>query len=307
MGLALSTSWNAFRHKSGKNLIFEIKKIGFNEVELSFNLTLPMVREISRLVADKQIKVTSLHNFCPIPQGLSRKTALPDCYSIASLNEKERKQAVGNTKKTIETARALNAKAVVLHAGRLEIKDQTRDLIRLYQRGLKNSDIFNRLKEKMIKKRKALAKPFFEKTLKSLQELNRYAAGLKVKLGIENRFYYREIPSFDEIGLILKAFKHGNIFYWHDTGHAQVSEVLGFNKHKDFLRAYAKRMAGIHLHNLSGCSDHQAPSVGDLDFKFFKPYLNNRTLKVIEAHYPASSGELKKSKILLEALFNGNK
>ena len=83
MSLLLSTAWNAFRHTNAKKLIFEIKKTGFQEVELSFNLTSSMVRDIAGLVKNKEIRVISLHNFCPIPDGIKRCAALPDYYSMS--------------------------------------------------------------------------------------------------------------------------------------------------------------------------------------------------------------------------------
>lgn len=46
MGFALSISWNAFRYNDAGGLVFEIKSLGFEEIELSFNLTLPQLREI---------------------------------------------------------------------------------------------------------------------------------------------------------------------------------------------------------------------------------------------------------------------
>lgn len=304
MGLVLSTSWNAFRHTSALPLIREIKAIGFKRVELSFNLTSSIVKGIERLVKNRYIEVKSVHNFCPVPRGVSRRKALPDYYSMASLDEGERRKAVKQTKETIETAASLGAEALVLHAGRVEIPDKTRELIGLYNKNLKDSKAFKDLKIKAIKEREASAGPSLRNALRSLEEINAYASKKRILLGLENRFYYREIPSFEEIGIILKRLGGSSLFYWHDTGHSRVMENLGFNRQKEYLSLYAGRMLGIHLHDAIGCKDHQAPLEGDIDFKALKPYLKDRTIKVIEAHYPATVPQLKKSSKFLEELFN---
>src|SRR3989338_11544432 len=135
MGLSLSTAWNAFRYNDGEGIVQEIRGLGFEEIELSFNLTKKIVADIARLVKKKQIRVHSLHNFCPIPDGIERREALPDCYSLASSDEEIRALAVKYTKVSIDTACQLNARAVVLHCGRVETGEHTRELISAYNAG----------------------------------------------------------------------------------------------------------------------------------------------------------------------------
>lgn len=303
MNLAISTSWNAYRHDRGEDLIFEIKQLGFEAVELSFNLDPGMVEGIAGSARKCNIRITSLHNFCPIPEGLERGRALPDHYSMASLDEEERLKAVKYSRRSIETAERLGAKAVVLHCGRVEVCDHTRELIDIYERGGRDSPEFSGLQSRMIEERARSSGKHINQALKSVKELNAYASAKGILLGIETRFYYREIPNIDEIGIILNGAGCSQLGYWHDTGHAQLMENLGFLKHADFLERYGSRLIGVHLHGISGCRDHLAPVRGGVDFPMLGTYLNKNTLEVIEAHHPASAEELVQSRILIGNIY----
>lgn len=303
MPLAISTSWNASFHSSGIKLIKELSHFGFRRLELSFNLTAEMVAEIALLQDEKEIEVVSVHNYCPIPEGVDRKMALPDYYSMSALNLAERKEAVYFTKRTIDTAARLKAKAVVLHIGRVDIPEWTKELVRLYNEGKKGSEEYVALIKRMTQERQKVAGPYLEQALKSLDELTEYAKAQGINLGIENRYYFREIPSLEELEIIFKDFKQRNLYYWHDVGHAQLYENLGLLNHLDYLNKFADRMIGIHLHDIKGTEDHLPPLKGEFKFIKLLPFVRKDTIKVLEAHYPATSEELEKSAEYLSGLF----
>lgn len=298
---ALSTAWNAWRHKSGKDIVQEIKEIGFDCIELNFSLNSAIVEEIMDLKDRGQIKVVSVHNFCPIPNGTSRQNASPDIFSLSSLDEAERKKAVDFTRKTIDTASDLGAEVAVLHLGKVKMEEKIKSLLPVFKSS--GTAGLNKLKKQMFEERRKKAKNFFDQALKSLEQLCDYAQERKVKLGIENRYYFSEIPAVEEMESILSEFPSPPIYYWHDVGHAQVYENLSLFKHKTMLDKFAQRMVGIHLHDIEGIDDHRAPLKGNFDFSILKPYLKKETLKVLEPHQPATAEDIIYARKYLEELF----
>lgn len=301
---ALSTAWNASRWQEGEGLIREIHALGFQAVELNFSLTAPMVESIGHYAKSNGIVITSLHNYCPIPEGFTRDEALPDCFSLASLTENERKRAVEATKKTIFTASSLGAQSVVLHCGRVEIKDRTRELIGLALEEKKESEQYKTLLSEFQRERQRLAPDHFAALLKSLEELSVSARHHNVTLGIETRFYYREIPSLEEFETIFQKMENHPLGYWHDTGHAFILEQLGFMPSNAHLLRLGKRLIGTHLHNIKNMQDHQAPQNGDFDFSILKNYLLPDTIKVIEAHQKADTRDVRDSVNFLKGVLD---
>ena len=299
---ALSTSWNAHRHNNARSMVEEIKKIGVDHIELNFTLTKDIVSGIIGLVDKGVIKVVSLHNFCPVPDSVDVKKASPDYFSLAAPNEEERKNAVEETKRTIDTAARLSAEAVVIHAGRLDISDKTRDLAKAIEGGIDATAIADAMKRE---REGELKKGYLDSLLKSIGEISAHSKERGIKVALENRFYFKELPSIEEFEVIFADFPPGaNIYYWHDTGHAQVFDNLGLAPHKEYLDKFSSRLAGVHLHDVKGIiNDHRAPLTGDFDFAVLKPYINKSVLKVLEPHAPATSEEIERALEHLKKLY----
>lgn len=301
---ALSTAWNASRHEDGGRIAEEIYGLGFRAMELNFSLDQKMVEEIGRFAKAKAVAITSLHNYCPTPETFKRDEALPDCYALSSLDENERRRAVEYTRRTILTAKKLNARAVILHSGRVEIEDKTRLLIDLANRGKNKTKEYLDISEAFRRERSLRSGDFLAQILKSLDALLITAEENGITLGIENRFYYREIPSYEEFQIIFDRYKTKKIAYWHDVGHAFILEKLGFMPQHAMLEKYAHRLCGIHLHNIKNLTDHQAPMDGDFDYKALKPYLNDDIIKVLEIHGHVTPEAIQKSVVYLEGLYD---
>jgi len=91
------------------------------------------------------------------------------------------------------------------------------------------------------------------------------AAEKNVRLGIEGRRGYEEIPSEREIPQLLDEIAAPHVGYWHDMGHIQIKENLGFLDHTEWLRTIAPRTIGCHMQDVNWPGqDHQPPFLGDM-------------------------------------------
>jgi len=296
---SLSTSWNSNRHTNGFDIAREISSTGFDGIELDWSLPEGIVRDILALKKSSAIKISSLHNICPLPDGVSPSEATPDYYSLASLDKEDRMLAVRWAKNTIDYAKKLEAGAVILHTGRIHIRDRTRMLGASFG----DKERFVRLRDEIIKERDRNKDGYLDNVMESLSELVGHSLKTGVPLAIENRYYYSEIPLIEEFDIIFENFNNGELYYWHDAGHAEIFERLTLARHKDFLDKFSNRLIGIHLHDIIGLmADHKVPGSGTFDFGILKPYLSARTLKVVEVHQPASAIEIREGKKYLETI-----
>lgn len=278
--LAFSTSWNADGKLTPTALLTTIAGLGIDAIELSYRHTEKDVEALSACCRSLKMGIVSVHNFCPLPAVPARGRPLSEMLLLSSLEDAERRAAVEATRRSIGTAAACGAGALVLHLGRVEAPSFTRELIELYRRGEEGSTAYRGMRDCMVKDRAAHARPYFERVLLSLEALCPDAARAGVSLAVENRFYHREIPSLDECREIMERFGDGPVSYWHDVGHAQIMEDLGFCRHEDYLDAAGERLCGFHVHDVLRCRDHLPPSYGAVDFDRFMKYRRRRPLVI---------------------------
>ena len=153
----------------------------------------------------------------------------------------------------------------------------------MLERGGKNSPKFQKLRAEAAASLDAKKKKFIERTNDTLRKILPEAEKLGLKLGCENRQALEEIPLDADFKFFFREFSSPNIVYWHDTGHAQIKENLGFIHHVLHLESLAARLAGFHVHDVQfPARDHCAPGTGMIDFAALKPFVKPEHVKVFE-------------------------
>jgi len=277
---SFSTCWNSARHTDGRAMLREIRELGFEYAELSHGIRISLMPGILEAVAAGEMKISTLHNFCPLPVGVTGPS--PNLYEFSSDRERDRQLALKHTLNTFEFAKRVNAQLVVLHFGSMDLKDYTGKLKELLERGEKGSPKFQKVVDEASAAREAKKKKFFDRSKDMLRELVGEAKLRGIKLGIEVREAVEELPVESDFVALLKDFGPP-VYYWHDTGHAQIKEDLGFINHVQHLASLADRLAGFHLHDVkSPARDHFPTGGGHINFEALKPYVKPEHIKVFE-------------------------
>jgi sugar phosphate isomerase/epimerase len=262
-------------------MLREIRDLGFEYAELSHGIRISLMPGILDAVAAGEMKISTLHNFCPLPVGVTHSA--PNLYEFSAENPRDRELAVRHTLKTFDFAERLQAPLVVLHLGSMDLKDYGGKLADMLERGQKDSPKYQKLLAEAEVKREAKQEKFFERTKETLRQLLPEAEKRGLKLGCENREAVEEIPLDHDFKLFFRELGSANLVYWHDTGHAQVKENLGFISHVTHLASLADRLAGFHIHDVQfPARDHCAPGTGMIDFAALKPFVKPEHIKVFE-------------------------
>ncbi len=278
---SLSTCWNSHRHTDGRAMLREIRELDFAYAELSHGVSISLMPGILAAVEAGEIRISSLHNFCPLPMGVTH--AAPNLYEFSAAKDYERELAIRYTLQTFEFARRVQAPAVVLHLGSMELKDYTGRLCDLLERDGKPTPRFEKLRAEAVAKQEAVKGKFVAHMYETLRQLVPEAEKRGLKLGCENRQALEEIPLESDFASFFREFASPNVAYWHDVGHAQIKENLGLFRHVQHLESLAARLVGFHIHDVQfPARDHAAPGTGMIDYAALKPFVKPEHIKVFE-------------------------
>jgi sugar phosphate isomerase/epimerase len=291
MNLSLSCCWNSHRHDDGYEMLKEIARLGFSHAELSHGVRIPLVAGILRAVDEGMIRISSVHNFCPLPMGVN--FAAPNIYQPTASGRQERSMWHRNTLKTIDFAERVGAPLMVIHSGSVRFLlsrpgDKLEGLRKREILGQEPSEAtlaaYERLKEKTLRKLRRKRTAAIERLVEAYQSLLPAAKEKGVRLGIENREGIEELPLDTEMKDLLERLGEPEWFgYWHDAGHAELKHRLGLLDHETMLRENSARQFGFHLHDVSRSDrDHRPLGTGVIDWPMVRRYMRPDHCFVLE-------------------------
>jgi sugar phosphate isomerase/epimerase len=298
--IGLSTSWNG-PGSNPEHLLDQHRGLGFRRLEAYCHFGIDALRALAAAVAARDMHIGSLHGPCPLPIG-SNGFPAPVGDWLASTNPSERTRAVDAHRGTIDAAVEVGAKAIVVHLGNSGVASRQPALFETIERHGRLSDEHRRLRDSAWQEREASKGPHLEAAIASMRALGEHARGSGVRLGVECRDGYHEIPSLDEFAAVLSATDGLPVGYWHDAGHGAKLDYLGILEHEELLRRYGDRLVGMHIHDTRNGRDHLAPGQGSTDFSMLARYLLPRTVRTLELHRSVTTQEITQALDLLEPL-----
>ncbi|MGQ9500799.1 MAG: sugar phosphate isomerase/epimerase family protein [Anaerolineae bacterium] len=246
---ALSTMWMMNRHKSLPEFFEAAQQAGYERFELNHFVSQEMVNGVKF----PPEAVLSLHAPCPThPRTRDAE--------VSALDKEERMAAVEAVAASIALAERIGTRVVILHAGHVEINPELEKELRvLYNQGQRGSARYRDIQAELIEERARHAERHLDATMRSLERIATLADHAGVRIALENRFFYNEIPLPDELALLLDEFA-GPVGFWFDTGHAYTLEELGFVHHREWLSGFGHHLLGMHLHDVQAVPQNTSPS-----------------------------------------------
>ena len=304
MQFALSTHWNAHRHIHGEALIDEILALGIGAVELGYDTRIDLVPGIRKRIAEGAIKANSVHVFCPVPVGAPR--GHPELYTMAATDPRTRQGAIQHTTNTLRFAAEVGAKCAVCHAGNVEMDHLSRVLWDLSASGRQFTSSFEKTKMKLQIERDKRAPKQIQLLEDSITRILPVLEETGVSLCFENLPTWEAIPSEVEFEQLLRRFNHPRLRYWHDIGHGQIRQNMGFINLERWLERLSPWLAGMHVHDVvPPAMDHVMPPRGQVDFGRLKKFAEMDIFRVIEPHSQTPAADIAAALVHLREAWGG--
>lgn len=269
-------------------MVKEMADLGFDRIELSHGIRITLVPGILRAVQEGIVSISSTHNFCPLPTGITQ--AAPNLFQPSSAEYREHELWLRHTRRSIDFAVQVSSTVLVCHLGSVNFL-WLNPAVRLsaYARrhphaGIPNEPRYQARLERARDKLKKRMGPYWERTKDGVSELLDYAKERGVRIGVENREKLDELPLDDDLVDYFSGLPEGaSAGYWHDTGHADIKQSMGLINHRSQLENLASRIIGFHLHDVNAAGqDHQAVGSGHVDFKMISSFWRPEHVLVIE-------------------------
>ena len=290
-------------------MLQEIAGFGFKHVELSHGIRITLVPGIMRAVDEGVVKISSTHNFCPLPTGVTR--AAPNLYEPSALDEREQQQWLRHTKRSIDFAAQLKARVLVCHLGRVSFFwFNPRQRLSRYLRDHADTERspgdvkLQAVVDKCLVQMRRRMPPFWAQVRAGINAVLDHARAKGVQLGFENREKFDELPLDADWVPFLASFEaDAPVGYWHDTGHAHLKETIGVLQHRMHLESLARRTLGFHLHDVDASGrDHQPIGTGHVDFEMVSRFWRPEHSLTLELGPQVSVNDVRESKQRLETL-----
>ena len=269
-------------------MVREMVDLGFDRIELSHGVRITLVPGILRALEEGIVTISSTHNFCPLPTGITQ--AAPNLFEPSSADLREHDSWLRHTKRSIDFAVQVNSTVLVCHLGSVKFFwSSPAHSLSAYARSHPKAKIpedlrYQKFLEKMRDKLRKRMEPFWERTKDTVSELLDYAKERGVRLGFENREKLDELPLDDDFAEFFSGLPaEVSVGYWHDTGHADIKHSMGVISHRLQLEKLAARTIGFHLHDVNANGqDHQPVGSGHVDFKMISEFWRPEHVLVVE-------------------------
>ena len=272
--LAFSSCWNNSRHVDGETMIEEIVDLGFSHIELSHGMTIAKLPGIRKAFHRGLFSCAGVHNFFPSPVEVMIDA--PDAYEFTSHRPFDRQRALDMTLRTLELAAEFGASYLVLHMGSVPMNPEkwSKPLTAMVAAGRAHSPEFVKTKIAFVRKREKLAPLYYHRALEALTTIAGHAAQAGVKLAIESRSRFEDMPTEREMLALQEHFADNPwVGYWHDFGHVQLKHHLGLLDHTEWLERISPHLLGGHVHDVEWpARDHRVPFGGSMDFAALLPF-----------------------------------